>query len=189
MTDPKIIKEWLRLHNERRKKFKTATGERIPPLVWDEKLAKQAKSWAQWLVDNGKWRHPETDEENKKYMSMSGVCNMGSAGDECGQNLATAMGSSNSGSASDPSPEKSLKGWVDRECPMYDGTLTSKAGHYSQAMWAAATKVGCGIVKSKPFESNGRKHAKGGVAACNYDQGNITGAGFFKKNVPKPGDC
>lgn len=182
-------RRWLKEHNKRRAEFETASGRKIPPLIWDKKLAEQAKKWAQYLVDKGQWRHPKSEEEIKKYMTMEGVCTMGPEGDQCGQNLATAMGSANSGRASNPSPRKSLKGWVDKECPLYNGKLTGEAGHYSQAMWANAKKVGCAIVKSKPFESNGRMFAKGGVAACNYDTGNIQGNHEFEDNVPPPGVC
>lgn len=99
----------LALHNQKR----CFAG--VPPLTWDDDLAKAASSYADTSPGA---THSTALGAFKKY-------------GECLQ-----------GACPDNDPAKAMKFWYDSELPQYTGQFT--ATHYTQVVWKGAKKVGCG---------------------------------------------
>jgi len=87
----------------------------VPALVWDDDLAKAASSYADTKPGG---QHSTALGAFKKY----GECIQGA----CPHN----------------DPAKAMKFWYDSELPEYTAPFT--ATHYTQVVWKATTKVGCG---------------------------------------------
>jgi hypothetical protein len=145
-NDHKINKsnsqEWLNAHNSRRNK------RNLPNFVWDDKLSSQAKDVATNIVETGNLKHGGLNQAN---------C----VNNKCGQNISSGLVSGGI--------DKIVSSWIDCECPNFDGTPKGNSGHYSQAMWPTALKVGCATVSN--------------TAVCNYNTGNTTSNGIFTKSV------
>jgi len=87
----------------------------VPALVWDDDLAKAASSYADTKPGG---QHSTALGAFKKY----GECIQGA----CPHN----------------DPAKAMKFWYDSELPEYKAPFT--ATHYTQVVWKATRKVGCG---------------------------------------------
>ncbi|MGA9151853.1 MAG: CAP domain-containing protein [Candidatus Nitrosopolaris sp.] len=110
-----IAKTILEIHNKER----AAVG--VPPLVWSDKLAADAKPWAEHLVTLGKLVH--------------------SSGTAQGENLSTRGAWSIGQPPSPISTESLLQGWVNEK--------PSMGGHYTQMVWKTTKEVGCATASTK----------------------------------------
>ena len=110
-----ISKTILEIHNNER----AAVG--VPPLVWSDKLAADAKPWAEHLVTLGKLVH--------------------SSGTGQGENLSTRGAWSIGQPPSPISTESLLQGWVNEK--------PSMGGHYTQMVWKTTKEVGCATASTK----------------------------------------
>ena len=110
-----IAKTILEIHNRER----AAVG--VPPLVWSDKLAADAKPWAEHLVTLGKLVH--------------------SSGTGQGENLSTRGAWSIGQPPSPISTESLLQGWVNEK--------PSMGGHYTQMVWKTTKEVGCATASTK----------------------------------------
>ncbi|KAI0540309.1 glycoside hydrolase family 128 protein [Xylaria digitata] len=111
----------LDVHNNKRK----AKG--LPPLAWDNQLAKNAEAYAKHLGQIGKLQHSSGDQRPNQ-----------------GENLAWA-------SASSTPFIMSANMWLAEEKnyhgePIGQGDFGSY-GHYTQCMWKSTTKIGMGWAK------------------------------------------
>ncbi len=137
-ADSNSVAELLAAHNA----YRTVLG--LPPLRWSATLAANAQSWADHLAGIGRLEH-------------SGP----------GQNLAWAT-------AGSQSLTQLVDLWGNERVYFRDGQFPAisttgnwvDVGHYSQLIWKATTKVGCGLA-----EGNG-----GDFLVCDYDPpGNVMG--------------
>lgn len=67
--------DWLRSHNERRKKYHEEFGASYVPLQWSPKLAEQAKTWAVKLLDHchvGGLQHEQNVAEGENLAKNMG---------------------------------------------------------------------------------------------------------------------
>jgi uncharacterized protein YkwD len=140
----------LAVHNRER----AAVG--VPPLVWSDKLAADAKLYAEHLVATGKFDHPSAE-----WVAAHPT------GPE-GENLA---GNHRLPPVS-PSPSSIARmeqGWI-AEKDSYQGypsqTGDTTTGHYTQMVWRDTTAVGCGYASAGGYD----------VLSCRYSPpGNIIG--------------
>jgi len=112
-----------------------------PPLVWSDKLAEGAEAWAANLLASGRFA-PRREGH-------------------LGQNLFLISG----GKAT---PASVVAAWMSEEKNYNYRTNTCKArcGHYTQIIWQATKRVGCGVARNRERE----------VWVCDYDPpGNIVG--------------
>jgi hypothetical protein len=124
----------------------------VGPLTWDPALAAIAQGWAEQCVDNeapiGLIDHnPDRSATYPEYV---------------GENVY--------GSGGAPSGTDAVALWVSEEAD-YDypsNTCSDICGHYTQVVWAATTKVGCGIHTCPGL-------AYGGTVVCNYAPGGNDG--------------
>jgi uncharacterized protein YkwD len=142
----------LAVHNRER----AAVG--VPPLVWSDKLAADAKLYAEHLVTTGKFDHPSAE-----WLAAHPT------GPE-GENLA---GNRRTPASSPPPSPSSIaqmeQGWI-AEKNSYQGlpsaTGDTVTGHYTQMVWRDTTAVGCGYASAGGYD----------VLSCRYSpQGNIIG--------------
>ncbi len=141
-----LANSMLAVHNSER----AAVG--VPPLVWNNTLAAQAKAWAEHLATTGEFAHS--------------TC--------CG--AFTKYGESIAGFYPDEPMTKWPAGWV-AEKNHYDGgplppdtpaSGPQAIGHYTQMVWRTTTSVGCGTASGggHPFS----------ILVCQYSPpGNIFG--------------
>jgi uncharacterized protein YkwD len=110
----------LKIHNDER------AAHSIPPLVWSDELAAEAKTWAEHLATTGQFVHDTAIFPAK------------------GENISQR---SDSRGLSAISTESLLQGWVAEKnnwngAPVTDENLYS-IGHYVQMVSPATTHVGC----------------------------------------------
>jgi uncharacterized protein YkwD len=111
-----LAKTILEIHNRER------AAVSIPPLVWSDELAAEAKTWAEHLARTGEFAHDTAIFHTK------------------GENIAQ-------GAAGFHSTEQLIQGWVNEKknwhgAPVTDENLYS-IGHYVQMVSPATTHVGC----------------------------------------------
>ena len=122
-------------------------GLNIAPLTWSPQVAAFAQAWADKLAEQGcvMQHRPYEGPDAQKY----------------GENLFSSWGSA-------PSAVDVVADWVS-EAADYDavtGTCSGVCGHYTQVVWAASERLGCGMASCGDKE----------VWVCNYDPpGNIWG--------------
>jgi uncharacterized protein YkwD len=133
----------LAVHNRER----AAVG--VPPLVWSDKLAADAKPWAEHLATLG-----EINQQNAHDPNLNGE----------GENVHLG----NPAYRAITSAEEMLQGWVS-EKNNYHGEPTGQALHYTQMVWRDTTAVGCAIASPS---GNG----KWDILVCRYSPpGNMIG--------------
>ena len=160
---------WLVAHNTIRDE---AWGEPVD-LEWDEDLAADALTHAEYMAGTGNWGHSETTNQ---------VCDADKTTstnqpNKCGENLSKDWGNT-------VTPMETVQRWYD-ECEYYPGSFTSNSGHYTQVVWKNAKKVGCAYATNNAGEQYG---------VCLYDTGNINvnvnGSIIgFNNYVPTSGSC
>lgn len=127
----------LTAHNDVR------AGVGVAPLVWSTTLGAHAQQWADHLKANGcnlAHRPPDADSYGENVFWSSN-------------------GSTASGVVAQWAAEKAAYDHAANAC-------TGVCGHYTQIVWAATTKLGCGMAACGAAE----------VWVCNYDpQGNVMG--------------
>ena len=141
----------LALHNQ----YRAAAG--VAPLVWDDQLAADAQAWVDGLMERGGTlahsnpanpNDPDTGQAKGEGENLAG-----------GQSAATA-----------PSQ------WYE-EKPLFDAAPNKSGfndtnpdwvnwGHYTQMMWSATTKIGCGTAPGPRYQ----------ITSCRYSPpGNFDG--------------
>lgn len=80
-----------------------------------------------------------------------------------------------------PSIEATIQAWFDEwtQYPFDKPDFYPGTGHFTQVVWKAATKVGCGMKQCE-----GANGTPGVYYSCNYDAGNLIGS--FAENVSRP---
>jgi hypothetical protein len=136
----------LAVHNRER----AAVG--VPPLVWNDTLAADARTYAQYLADTGKSEHPTAEWVAAHPMSPEG------------ENLAGLYGTPTTVLIA-----QEMQGWI-AEKNVFQGlpsaTGDNAVGHYTQMVWKSTTQVGCATATGKNY----------GVLVCRYTPpGNING--------------
>ena len=132
----------LAVHNRER----AAVG--VPPLVWSEKLAADAKVWAEHLATIGQYVH---DYEGQRTLGE-------------GENLASFVASlgpfANCSDCPVPYKSQGQAQWVAEKA------LPGLGGHYTQMVWNTTKAVGCGTATA----------GDSGYLVCRYSPpGNIIG--------------
>ena len=147
-----FVNSILEIHNRER----AAVG--VPPLVWSDKLAADAKLYAEHLVATGKFDHPSTE-----WLAAHPT---GPEGENLAGNRRTPV------SSPPPLPSSIARmeqGWI-AEKDFYQGypsqTGDTATGHYTQMVWRDTTAVGCGYASAGGYD----------VLSCRYSPpGNIIG--------------
>ncbi len=138
-----LVNTILSMHNSER----AAVG--VPPLVWSDDLAAQAKTWAEHLAATGQFGHDP---------------NRGNVGENiAGYNTDVGQG---------------VQLWINEKKDYQGGVLTpenwSPSGHYTQMVWRGTTQVGCGTAPP-----NGQPSPAGlafSILVCRYSPpGNTMG--------------
>jgi pathogenesis-related protein 1 len=134
-AQPDFAKIILEIHNRER----AAVG--VPPLVWNDELAADAKTYAEHLIATGEFTHPSAEWVAAHPMAPEG------------ENLAGSSGSPITKLA------EMAEGWVS-EKNNYHGEPGNfnGVGHYTQMVWRTTTAVGCATASG-----NGRD-----VLDCRY---------------------
>ncbi|MGE0224792.1 MAG: CAP domain-containing protein [Acetobacteraceae bacterium] len=107
----------LAAHNQVREKVG------VPPLSWSDTLTQAAASWAQHLVETGRFEH----ESGSPY----------------GENLYAITGAT-------ASPAQVVQAWAS-EAKNYDlssNQCSGVCGHYTQIVWKGTQRVGCAARRS-----------------------------------------
>jgi hypothetical protein len=134
----------LALHNQER----AAVG--VPPLVWSDTLADDARSWAVHLAQTG-------DFEHSPPRTRSGE----------GENLWE-------GTAGAYDDHDMIYAWIDEKAFFHPGTFPDDVsagawqavGHYTQMIWGKTDAVGCALATGKGYD----------VLVCRYSPpGNVLG--------------
>jgi len=107
-------KEMLDLHNM----YRCMAG--VPPLTWDDTLAKGAQSWA----DTGNTAHSKALGAFKKY----------------GENMQYACPKS--------TPKTATDWWYAEKEKYHQPDSSYQATHYTQMVWKGTAKIGCGKGKA-----------------------------------------
>jgi hypothetical protein len=149
MSSADFVNGVLAVHNRER----AAVG--VPPLVWTDKLAADAKTWAEHLATTGKFEH---DTEH-----------LGTLGE--GESLAGYFGGPLVQCSTQCSGPNGVYHWVDEKNNWNgdSGCASGKVcGHYTQMVWRDTKEVGCATAKGSglPFS----------VLVCRYSPpGNVIG--------------
>jgi hypothetical protein len=124
----------------------------VPPLGWDQQLARDAAVWAQALARTGVFQHSPADPSDP---------------DVQGENLWA-------GTPGAWSPEEMVGYWVaekrDYKAGIFPAVSRSgdldKVGHYTQVIWRNTRRVGCALDRSR----------KEDILVCRYSEGgNVIG--------------
>jgi hypothetical protein len=163
MSSADFVKGVLALHNRER----AAVG--VPPLMWSDKLAADARPWAEHVVTIGHMVH---DSER-----------LGPLGE--GENIAGY------GNPWNPKVGPLTQGggvnlWIDEKMNWNGGTCASGkvCGHYTQMVWRDTKEVGCATAYGRgiPYSSTALGHVASkpnefmSILVCRYSPpGNVVG--------------
>ena len=123
-----FVKAILDAHNRARAEVS------VPPLVWSDKLAREAATWAAHLAERGRPQHSDRKDR----------------GDE-GENLWVST-------AGSYTPSEMVQSWDDEEKDFRYGPfeLAGNArgpqpvvGHYTQIVWRDTREVGCAVATTR----------------------------------------
>jgi len=123
----------------------------VPPLQWNEELARDARNWADELAASGRFEHSPDDPNQEPE----------------GENLWA-------GTPGAFSPEAMVARWASEKKDYRPGTFPENSvsgdvenvGHYTQLIWANTRQVGCALARGKDEE----------FLVCRYSQaGNVYG--------------
>lgn len=145
--EPAALRGITQLHNETR----ALVG--VAPLDWDTELAKVAQAWAEKCQDNE---------------APSGLIdhNSGRSDDYPGY-----VGENIYGSSGMATPAGALQSWT-AEAASYDydsNTCSGTCGHYTQVVWAASVRLGCGLASCPGLRF-------GNAIVCDYSPGGNIGS-------------
>ena len=149
----------LALHNKARKDLNKGKlcsqkkAKKMPKMTYDKKLEKGCVD----LLTSCQMRHKKVKDKRWDFV---------------GQNLYSAFGPDKNKTVD----WKSAHGaWIN-ECKLYKYKKYNmgqhSTGHYTQAIWANTTKVGCNFVHFE--KKSGSKPQYGTVVCCNYGPGGNT---------------
>ncbi len=142
----------LAVHNRER------AAVSVPPLMWSDKLAADAKAWADHLATLGKIVH---------CVNVPGCDTHGE-----GENLASG------GHTTTVPIAQNMQGWI-AEKNVFQGlpsaTGTDVVGHYTQMVWKSTTQIGCGTASGGPNDNQGWD-----ILVCRYLPWGNTGPNPFQ---------
>jgi len=119
---PPLASDVLAAHNA----YRTKLGLR--PLVWSDKLASAAQSWADKLLKRREFRHEPQSTQGENLLEVNG-----------------------GGSAT---PDDVVHDWASESLD-YDyasNRCYSKCGHYTQLVWRSTAEVGCAMARDRHRE-------------------------------------
>eukprot|EP00004_Rigifila_ramosa_P018055 TRINITY_DN444_c0_g1_i1.p1 TRINITY_DN444_c0_g1~~TRINITY_DN444_c0_g1_i1.p1 ORF type:complete len:556 (-),score=112.56 TRINITY_DN444_c0_g1_i1:41-1678(-) len=134
--------EFLTAHNTVRAAVSPPAATPIPNLVWDAAVAARAQSWS----DNCTFAHNTFGDGQNLYVTTAST--------------ASPTSTSNSWSSEVSNWRYAIVG--------SDSANGGVVGHYTQMIWAATTKIGCGRTYCNGDLSGWSGHTVGTVVACNY---------------------
>ena len=147
----------LALHNQ----YRAAAG--VAALVWDDQLASDAQTWVDALVVRGGTlahsnpadpNDPDTGHAKGEGENLAGGQSAATAPTQWYEEKPLFDAASNKSGFNDTNPD-----WVNW-------------GHYTQMMWGATTKIGCGTAPGPQFQ----------ITSCRYSP-----PGNFDGQLPYPG--
>jgi pathogenesis-related protein 1 len=142
-------KQLVELHNQARAAVK------VGPVEWSRELAAYAQEWADELARSGKFEHRPGD---------------GAFAQKYGENIAIGFGDGFGVHAAVGMWSAEKKAYVPGT-PIPDDFATFAAGHYTQMVWRATTRVGAGRAVVQIGDRAGWT-----IIVCNYDPpGNVRG--------------
>lgn len=171
---------FLKLHNDYRKLHD------LPPLAWDDRLARIAQAYTDKLVADGVGiKHPDNTSDDRLYL--------GNGAD--GQNLSEFVcthktpGAAANAAKTCGTISSAIGLWTD-ECHDYDPDKpdANDVGHLTQMLWRKTDKVGC----AQGRDTRGNKTTS--IYTCHYNtSGNWLSAdgGYenYKQQVPQTIVC
>jgi uncharacterized protein YkwD len=146
----------LALHNQ----YRAAAG--VAALVWDDQLASDAQTWVDALVTRGGTlahanpadpNDPDTGRAKGEGENLAGGQSAATAPTQWYEEKPLFDAASNKSGFNDTNPD-----WVNW-------------GHYTQMMWSATTKIGCGTAPGPQFQ----------ITSCRYSP-----PGNFDGQLPYP---
>ncbi|XP_063417369.1 cysteine-rich secretory protein LCCL domain-containing 2-like [Mytilus trossulus] len=149
------------MHNKIRGEVSPAASPALPSLEWDDQLASKAEQWAQGC---------DFSHNQDKSSALGTV----------GENIAINQDPIHEG-IQDWEKEKSDWTYGNSDT----GCTGGSCGHYTQMIWAATTKIGCGVATCSQFTSSDGDDMSGfdgyKYLVCNYYQaGNFPGEPPYK---------
>jgi hypothetical protein len=146
----------LAVHNRER----AAVG--VPPLVWSDKLAADAKSWTDHLVTTGQIAHASYGERQGE-----------------GENIAWDY---NDASGQKPDAPGMVGGWVNEKTGYHVAPFLwdrDKAhGHYTQMVTWDVKAIGCAIAALGPPGQPFSGQVKGHILLCRYSPSHANVDGY-----------
>ena len=142
----------LAAHNQER------AALHLPPLVWNDAMAREALAWAQYLAASGEFRHSEDSTRENE-----------------GENLWA-------GTAGAYTPQEMVGAWIAEKRDYRYGKFPDvaadgdwhKVGHYTQVIWKNTTELGCGLATGSGPAGGGARGLD--VLVCRYSPaGNYVG--------------
>jgi hypothetical protein len=120
----------------------------VPALEWDERLAADARIWADALVQTNSFEHSPADPSDPEVQ---------------GENLWA-------GTPDAWSPEEMVGLWIAERRDYKPGNFPAvsksgdleQVGHYTQVIWRNTRKVGCALARGKAKELLVCRYAEGG---------------------------
>ena len=99
----------------------------LPPLAWNDAMAREALTWARYLAASGRFEHSPRSEDE-------------------GENLWA-------GTAGAYTPQEMVGAWIAEKRDYRYGKFPDvaadgdwhKVGHYTQVIWKNTTEIGCGL--------------------------------------------
>ena len=128
----------LALHNQ----YRAAAG--VAPLVWDDQLASDAQTWVDGLIERGGTlahsnpanpNDPDTGQAKGEGENLAGGQSAATAPSQWYEEKPRFDAAANKSGFNDTNPD-----WVNW-------------GHYTQMMWSATTKIGCGTAPARAIRS------------------------------------
>lgn len=162
MTEREVL--WLDAHNDRRAKYwydddkkviQEGENSNYVPQRWDSELARQAKHWADYVLD-----YCDTRVGPPPH-APSAVGMIGSR-NGAGENIALKNGGLGSAWDEQPTPTNILHRFVEMELDKPYG----RRGHLTQVLWKASVYVGC-AEGFKEYQVEG-KTARCHTQVCRY---------------------
>jgi hypothetical protein len=125
----------------------------VPPVTWDDRLAEDAQDYAAYMADTGRYQHSTFPRGR----------------DPAGEGENMFRGTEGGYSIADM-----IEFWVAERRYFIDGAMPDisnsgrwqDAGHYSQMVWRATTRIGCGVATGRGYD----------YLVCRYSSpGNVMG--------------
>lgn len=127
------IDEFVAAHNAARSgTLDPPPSPPLPPVTWDRTLADSAYGYLSQCPGGNVDLVPHNANRTSDYEALGGT-------DPVGENIYAGTGS--------VSPTDAVNTWMSEASKYdYDTNDLSAAGHYTQVVWRASTRIGCAIV-------------------------------------------